>query len=182
MFKKLKIKFTELKKIFLFIIFIIAVLNFGLIDILISRFFERSSFSNLERVERITRSIDDFYSNDSYLLGTGFGSFMNRFHRTEPNNDIVYLDYNPHNTILVLLNELGLMGTFLSVFLLILVVLLLYERIPISRFIIFNAFILLLISFETIILSFRYAYPVIILYVFYFNKNLNQQAHEYSIH
>ncbi|TSA24446.1 O-antigen ligase domain-containing protein [bacterium] len=159
-------RFRRLFNSFILILLLFILLfNLGIPGYISSRFSHsgRAHVSNLERVERFNKAVKNFKYSKNCLFGTGYGSFLPRFRRYKQIDAQHILSYNPHNSFLVLLNEVGLLGIFFILIITFIVIKELYRKNDKVFVTIFLFSILCFLMFETIVFSFRYIYPVVLL-------------------
>lgn len=157
---------------------IILLLNLGIPEYILARFSRsgRAYQSNLERIERLEKAGKDFMNSENYLFGKGYGGFLPRFRRQEPIEAQNILSYNPHNSFLVLLNEVGLLGLFFIIVIGFMIIKELYSKNDEIFVTIFLFSVLIFLMFETLIFSFRYIYPVVLLLAIQLNSDTECEA------
>jgi hypothetical protein len=175
--KHLRINLSRSKKgifiTFIIILFLVILISsLGIPQYILARFSGsgRARLSNLERIERLQKAEKDFVESENYLVGKSYGSFLPRFRRQPPVEAQNILSYNPHNSFLVLLNEVGLLGLFFIIVIAFIVIKELYKKNDRAFVTIFLFSVLVFLMFETLIFSFRYMYPVVLLLAIQFNS------------
>lgn len=157
---------------------IILLFSLGIPEYILARFSGsgRAQQSNIGRIERLEKAEKDFIDSENYLVGKGYGSFLPRFRRYAPIEAQNILSYNPHNSFLVILNEVGLLGFFFIIGIAFIVVKELYNKNDRVFVTIFLFAVLVFLMLETLIFSFRYVYPVVLLLAIQLNSEIGDEV------